>query len=141
MNKRGGIGDILLDNVIYLVLLGIFIASITPFVLGQMNGGDVWADYYAKEIAKVIDFSKPGDKICLDVHKASEIAKNNNIRSFSEIFKIDNVKNEICVKLSSGRATCFDFFNDVDVINAGIELGFGKDGKNIFCFEINEASK
>jgi hypothetical protein len=116
MNKRAGLGDILLDNVIHLVLLALFLGGMFYFVFSYQNGAAIWEDYYAKEIVKVIDLSDSGDEIFMDVHKASEIAKGNKIASFSEIFSIDNVKDEVCVKLNRGGGTCYSYFNDVDVV-------------------------
>ena len=140
-NKRAEVGDILLNNLVYLILLVIFIAGMLTIILQLKNGASVWEEYYAKEIVKVIDFSNAGDKACLDVQKATEIAKKNNIKSFSEIFMIDNPSNEICVKLSLGRKTCFNYWNDVDVVNLDLKLGLGENEKNKLCFEIVEVRK
>jgi len=80
-----------------------------------MNGAAIWEDYYAKDVVSVIDSAKPGDVIILDVQKATEIAKKNKITSFEEIFQFDNMKGELCVKLSRGRASCYSYFNNVNV--------------------------
>ncbi len=140
MHKRGE--SVLTDNAIYLILLVMFIAGMFYFLLEQGNGSDIWGDYFAKEIAKTIDFAKPGDEICLDVHKATEIAKKSKLESFSEIFKIDNANNEVCVKLSLGRQNCVSYFNNVDVVNVELKLAGGKNENgediNIFCFNIVE---
>ena len=140
-NKRGGIADISLDSVVYLLLLVIFFAGMLTILSQQKNGAAIWEDYYAKEIAKVIDFSIVGDSVCFDVHKATEIAKKNSVKSFSEIFTIDNVENDACVKLSAGRKTCFNYFNDVDVVNINLKFGLGENEKNRLCFDIARARK
>jgi hypothetical protein len=88
------------------------------FVYSKMNGAAIWEDYYAKEVVSVVDLAKPGDVIILDVQKATLLAQKNKIKNFEDIFQFDNIKNEVCVKLSVGRASCFNFFNDV---NVGIE--------------------
>ena len=115
MNKKAKVGDIVMDNVIYLILLIIFFVGMLAFVNSKMNGAAVWEDYYAKEIVKIIDVSKPGDEIVLDVHKATEIAAKNKIANFEKIFSFDNQKNEVCVQLSLGRASCYSYFNKVNV--------------------------
>jgi len=142
INRKGEFGELLFSNVSYLVLLIIFFAGILYFVMQQQEGAGVWEDYYAKEIVKIIDFSNVGDNICLDVHRATEIAQKNNVNSFSEIFGIDNAGNEVCVKLSKGRKTCFSYFNKVDVVNVDLKLGEGKDESgrdvNLLCFNIVE---
>ncbi len=134
VNRRGEGGeDFFLDNVVFLILLAIFFSAMLYFIFQQQEGAGVWEDYYVKEITKEIDFSEQGDKICMDVHKATEIAKKNNVASFSEIFRIDNVANEVCVKLSRGRKTCLNYFNEIDVVN--IDLRLGVPG-NVLCFDI-----
>ena len=115
LNKRAGIGDIVMDNVIYLILLIMFFVGMLAFVNSKMNGAAVWEDYYAKEIVKIIDSSKPGDEIILDVHKATEVAKANKIADFEQIFHFYNNASEVCVKLSAGRSSCYSYFNNVNV--------------------------
>jgi len=133
VNRRGEGGeDFFLDNVVFLILLVIFFVGMLYFIFQQQEGAGVWEDYYVKEIVKVIDFSDAGDKACMDVHKATEIAKKNNVASFSEIFRIDNTTNEVCVKLSRGRKTCFNYFNDIDIVNIDLKLGIPG---NVLCFD------
>jgi len=115
MNKKARIGDIMMDNVIYLILLIIFFAGMFTFVNSKTGGASFWEDYYAKEITRVVDSSMPGDIIYLDVQKATEIAQGNKITNFEDMFKFNNLENEVCVKLSRGRASCFNYFNDVSV--------------------------
>ncbi len=133
--KKGEIGELLMDNVVFLILLVIFLSGMIFFVSAQQEGAAVWESYYVKEIVKIIDFSESGDKACIDVHKATEIAQKNKISSFSEIFSFDNSANAVCVKLSSGRRTCFNYFNDIDVVNVDLKLGVPG---NVLCFEIIE---
>lgn len=147
MNRKGDVewgGDILKDPVVHLVLLALFVIGMLFFINSQASGAGIWEDYYAKEIVKAIDFSKGGGKICLDVHKATEVAKKNKVGSFSEIFRIDNVKNEICVKLSRGKRTCFNYLNGVDVVNYDLQLGvnYNEEGRivNVFCFDVVDVS-
>ena len=114
VNRKAETGDIVMDNIIYLILLILFFVGMLAFVNSKMNGAPLFEDYYAKEIVKIIENSSPGDEIVIDVHKATEIAKKNKIAN-EEIFSFDNFKNEVCVKLSPGRASCYSYFNDVSV--------------------------
>jgi hypothetical protein len=118
INKKATIGEIVQDNLIYLILLVIFFAGMMMFVYSKTNGASVWEDYYAKDIVKIIDLSNPGDMVMLDVQKATGIAQKNKVDSFEEIFQFDNIKGELCVKLSRGRASCYSYMNDVNVIFA-----------------------
>ncbi len=115
MNKKADFGDVLIDNLIYLILLVIFIAGVIAFIYSNMNGANVWGDYYVKQVVGIVDLAKPGDVIIIDVQKATEIAKKNKVFDFEEIFRFDNMKSEVCVKLSQGRINCFNFFNNVNV--------------------------
>lgn len=144
MNKAG-MGDLLMSNVIYLILLVVFLAGMLVFLWQYYQGAAVWEDYYAKEIVKVIDFSKAGDEIWLDVHKATEVAKKNRVKSFSEIFEINNPENQVCVKLSKGRKTCYSYFNEVDIISPELKLAEGRDKNenpvNLFYFKVIDVPK
>ncbi len=114
MNKKAKIAGIEMDNIIYLILLIIFFVGMLASVNSKANGAPVWEDYYAKEIALIIEKSSPGDSIAIDIQKATEVAKKNKL-SNEEIFIFDNFENEVCVKLSAGRASCYNYFNDVNI--------------------------
>lgn len=134
MNRKAQ-SKILWNNISKLIILILFVAGIYIFISGQLNGAFVWSDEYSKEISKVINLASPGDKIELDVHKATSVALNNEV-PLNEIFSFDNTNNEICVKLSRGRQTCYSYFNNVDIINPQIKLA--QPNKNILTFQIAE---
>ena len=138
MNKKGeqDIGGLLWDNIIYLILVALFVFGMFAFVQQQRNGAGIWEDYYAKEITKMIELSSAGDEIEINVQKGSEVAKENRV-SFSEIFVFDNVKNEICVKLNIGRKTCYFYNKDVDIINPELKLGVSETGENSLYFKVD----
>ena len=135
-------GGILYDPIVYLLILVFFSMGMVYYVSQQQSGAAIWEDYYSKVIVKIINFADGGYFVCLDVHKATEIAKKNEVKSFSEIFKIDNLNNEVCVKLSQGRKTCYNYFNGVDVVNLDLQLGVNKNEKgeiaNVLCFNVKE---
>tara|TARA_Y100000034_G_C6753031_1_gene334902 strand:- start:372 stop:800 length:429 start_codon:yes stop_codon:yes gene_type:complete len=139
MNRKGqSLGGILTSNVIYLVFAVLFFFILLWFVLSQQGGAAVWEDFYAKEISKMINLAEPGDEITLDVHGATEIAQDNEVRSFSEMFVIDNSENEICVKLSKGRRSCYNYVNDVEV-DLELQLARGDRGDtNVLVLKIKE---
>ena len=132
MNKKG---DVIWDNTIYLLIGIAFFAMTFYFVVSQGNGAGIWSRYYAKEVSKIINLAEPGDVIELDIHKATEIAQKNKITNFNGTFNFDNMKNELCLKLSSGRRTCYSYFNDVDIVDVKIEQGVPI---NILKFRIAE---
>ena len=128
---------ILQPNAVFTVLLLIFVVFTGVYILSERNGAGVWSDYYAKEISKVINLAKPGDLITLNVQKATEIAEDNDVLNFKEIFMFNNEKKEICVKLAKGEKTCYNYFNNVYIIpeNPDVDLGVPV---NIIKFRISE---
>lgn len=137
MNRRGEetFSEMLLDNVIYIILVVAFFVGCIYFIDSRASGGVVWEDFYAKELAGVIDYARVGDKYSIDVQKATEVSFSNGQKDFEQMFVFDNLKNEVCVKLSNGGRTCFSYFSDVDVTN--IDVVKGKP-VNILVFEIKE---
>jgi len=134
--------QILAENVIYVIILVLALLIMFLHIKQQSNGAALWEDYYTKEISRIINLASPGEEIALDVHKATEIAQKNNIPSFSEIFSFDNKENEVCVKLSTGKKTCYKYFNEIDVIEPGLQLASGSEGEtNILTFKITEVQK
>ncbi len=138
-------GGILQDPIVYLLILVFFSIGMVAYITQQQSGAAIWEDYYSKEIVKIINFADAGYSVCIDVHKATKIAKKNEVKSFSEIFRVDNVNNEVCVKLSQGRKTCYSYFNEVDAVNLDLQLGVNKNEKgeivNVLCFDVKEVSE
>jgi hypothetical protein len=132
MNKKA----ILTANVIYIIITVIFLGGLAASLWLVQNNAKFLGDYYSKELSRTINLAEPGEKITLDVHKATEVAQRNGI-PFEEIFQFDNEQNRVCVKLSKGVKTCYSYFNSVDVKNPPqIQLASGPNGdKNMLIFE------
>jgi len=140
MNKKAS--ETLMDNAVYLILLILFFSVMLFFIWDQANGASVWTNYYAKEITKVINAGSPEDEITLDIHKATEVARRNDIISFREIFTFDNIEKEICVKLTPGRNSCYSYFNNVDIVEDKINLAAGSSGNtNTLSFKIIKSQR
>ena len=137
LNKGGGIGDILLDHVVYIFIVGVFFFIMLWYVLAQQSGGAFFEDYYAKEISKVVNLAKPGDEVTLDVHEGTVIARDNLVPTFSEMFVFNNAKNEICVKLTKGRKSCYNYYNNVDIVDVNIILAGGGE-ENLLVFKVKD---
>lgn len=138
MNKRGQESGMhesqIWSEILYLLILAVFVFIVLGAISQQKSNAGFWEDFYAKEIARIVDYSSAGTEIELNVHRATEIALKNGV-SFSEVFDFDNKNNEIIVKLSSDRKTNFYWFSDVDVVADRLILA--KDGKtNVLHFEI-----
>lgn len=143
MNKKGGLGTMLKKETIFIILLVIFFYAAMVFVMKERDSAKFWEQYYTSEIARVVDMSKPGDEIKLDVQKATEIAQANGVQ-LRDIFNFGNLDNTMRVKLSQKGSTEFKFYNDVNIFkigeNGGIELGVS-DGINKLVFAVKEASE
>ena len=73
MNKRGT-GEILTNNLIYIILFLVFFMLMFYFVVGFQDGSSVWEEFYAKEIVKIVNEAEPGTEIYLDVTALTKIA-------------------------------------------------------------------
>ena len=126
MNKKAEATE-LWGIITYLLFIAVFLSIMYYYVASYKNGAAVWEDFYAKEISKVLNSAKPGDQISLDVDMAGNIARKNKIFDSKINFNFDNVKKEVCVKLNSGRKSCYSYFNDVEVIGWTVDPGMPVD--------------
>lgn len=107
--RRKG-GQILIENIIFIVLNLIFLSMIVLFVFSRTTSTSLLEEKYAKEIALMIDSAQPGMTIHLNMEDALSAAGNfgaNNIVSVSG--------NNITVKLSDKTGFTYSFFNNVKV--------------------------
>ncbi|MBT4258009.1 hypothetical protein HOD88_02410 [archaeon] len=124
MGRRG---EILVENLIFIMLNLIFLSILTLFLLKQGSGAIVLEESYAKQIALLIDSAKPGALIKLNMEKGIELARENNVE---QMMRIDN--NLVTIKLSKNGGYSYSFFNEVDV-------DFYKDkAEGLYVFVVNE---
>jgi hypothetical protein len=123
MHKKA-IGNLLEGNVIYVILALFFVVAMVVFIWSKSNGANVWQDYYAKEIVKVINSGKPGDYIVINVQQGTKIAARSGLNVYSAtLFNFDSKNNKVCLKLTKGSQTCYSYFNDVAISNISMEWG------------------
>jgi uncharacterized protein (UPF0333 family) len=124
MGKRG---EILMENLIFIMLNLIFLSILTLFLLKQGSGAIVLEENYAKQIALLVDSAKPGALIKLNLEKGVKLAKDNGV---DEMIFIEG--NLVTIKLNTYSGYSYSFFNDVDVL-------FYKDKlEGVYVFTINE---
>ena len=140
MNRKGTFNNQLTWNIAYLILFILFFSGMLFFVLRYQNGAAIWEEFYAVEIAKIIDTAEPGQEVYLDVSEGTNIAlKSGMLREdLNEIIKIDNINNKVIVKLHPNFGTVYRYFSDVDVIDWKIEQVSGQIDKNRFTFRVIE---
>ena len=124
MNKRG---NILIENLIFIILNLLFLSILILFVLRQGNGEIVLEEAYAKQIALLIDAAKPGMVFRVNLDKGVKVAEKNGV--LNKMIEIhDNI---VTIKLSERGGYSYSFFNDVAV-------NFYKDKiKGVYVFVIN----
>ncbi|MEK6817667.1 MAG: hypothetical protein AABX80_02590 [Nanoarchaeota archaeon] len=130
-NKRG---EILVENVLFIVLNIIFISILIFFLFKQGSGAILLEQTYSKQIALMIDSAKPVMEIKLNMEKAREIAEENKM-DFGEAVSITG--NVVNVKLSQKGGHEYSFFNDVKV-EAFPEKNEQNEYTGIYIFTINK---
>jgi len=144
MNRKAESSELLSDSLVYTIFLIIFAVLMILYTLLGANQAKAIANLNSKEIVRQINSAEPGTEIELNVQTATEIAVKNEVAPpFSEIFTFDNAANEVCVKLSKGKKTCYKYFNDVDVLpdSERIKFGLGSDGQNKLVLKIIERQR
>lgn len=109
MQKRG---VILVENIIFIILNILFISILLLFLFRQGSGAIVLEQNYAKNIALLVDASKPIMEIVLNMKDGFELAEKNGVDA-NDIVKITG--NIVTVRLSEKSGYSYSFFNDVDV--------------------------
>ena len=115
MEKRGKKGNILTENIIFIVLNLAFITIFLLFLFSKTSGTAVLEEKYAKQIALMIDAAEPGMIIHLNMEDTIEKAVENKINPSNSVSITGNV---VTIKLSekgSNPKSSYSFFNDVEV--------------------------
>ena len=123
-------GNLIFPTVIFIVLNIMFFGMLLIFVFRTSGGAVVYEQAYAKQIALLIDSSRPVMEIKLNMEDGMKLAEKNNI-DFDEIVEIEN--NAVIVKLSRNGGYSYSFFNDVNVT--------AYPDNEFYVFSINEKEK
>ena len=109
MKRRG---EILVENIIFIVLNLAFLTILTLFLFQQGSSGALLEDAYSKQIALIADSAKPNMIVRLNMKEALELAQENGIDLDKVVTQQDNF---ITVKLSERGGKSYPFFNDIRV--------------------------
>ncbi len=122
-------GSLLIENIIFITLNLIFLTILILFIYSHAGGAILIEESYAKNIALLIDNSKPDMEIYLDLEKAFEKAE-------KEEWPVENMVsingNVVNVQLTKDSGYSYSFFNDVqikktlDVDNKGVYFFINK---------------
>ena len=130
-NKRG---DILVENVIFIVLNIIFVSILILFLFRQGSGAGLLEQTYSKQIALMIDSAKPVMEIKLNMEKTKNIAEENKF-DFKDVVSITG--NVVNIKLSQKGGYEYSFFKDVEV-KAFPETDSKNEYTGVYVFTINK---
>ncbi len=111
-NKKGD--TLVLESVIFIVLNIFFVMGLLYFVSRSASGAAVYEEAYAKQIALLVDNSKPGNTIVLNMENAVNVAGENG-RNRADIVRIDDMKKQIFVGLGSQGGYQIGYFTGYNV--------------------------
>ena len=107
MNKKA---ELLHDEVIFIILVIVFYSILLLFVSRAGTGASFVEQNYAKKISYLIDQTKPGTYIELEVNEIFATADKKQINR-QETIKIDPEKRTVTIKASQGTGYSHSFFS------------------------------
>lgn len=111
MKKKG---NILTENVIFIILTLVFLVILMLFLTSKSKDVSVLEEKYAKQIALILDLAKPGMEIHVNLNDALNLAKRElGENSIDNIVSLDN--NLVTVKLSKDSGYSYSFFNNINI--------------------------
>lgn len=129
MKKKG---ELLIENVIFIILNLIFISIMIVFIANQSSSSAVLEEVYSKKVALLVDGSKPGTIIQINMR---DILKEKGFEKFENIFSFEN--NKVNVNIGSQGGYSYHYFNSVEV-NAYPALDDSGDYSGMYVITINE---
>lgn len=111
INIKNRRGNILTENIIFIILNLVFLSILIAFLVSKMSAAAVLEEMHAKQIALMIDSAEPGMTINLNMENAIKIAKKAGINPADAVTIKDNV---VTVQLREKGGYSYSFFNDVD---------------------------
>ena len=106
MEKRG---DILTENIIFIVLTLIFFTILIIFIFSRSGGAAIKEEELAKQTALIIDAAKPGMIIKINVEEYLALAEKENYGK--DILTIQG--NLVTAKFRENGGYSYSFFNNV----------------------------
>jgi len=111
-SRKNKAGNILTENVIFLVLNIAYITILLLFLFTRTGEAPVLEEKYAKQIALMIDASEPIMTVSVNMEDAIKLAQKNDF-PLDEIVTIND--NVVTVKLyGESYGSSYSFFNDVE---------------------------
>jgi hypothetical protein len=130
---RNSKGELLVQNVIFLILNLIFLSILFTFVFREANSVANLEEIYSKKIALSLDLAEPGCFIEMDLGDLKEKMDEEG-RSFGEVVTISN--NLVKIQLEEDSGHSYYFFNNVEV-NAYPDKNEDYEDTGLYVFSIN----
>jgi len=109
-NRRGE--NILTENLLFIILNFVFLTVLILFLVSKVGNAAVLEEKYSKQIAMIIDSSRPVMTVAIDMQDAME-EKEEGVLENNIVIINENV---VTVKLrEEGGGYSYSFFNDVAV--------------------------
>ncbi|VVB80090.1 Uncharacterised protein [uncultured archaeon] len=107
-------GQILTENLIFIILNLVFLSILILFIYSKMSGPALMEEQYSKQIALLVDYSKTPMLIKLDMEEAFSKAKSNGVPIENVVTITNNVVN---VNIAGRKGYDYSFFRDAKQIN------------------------
>ena len=111
MNKKAV--NILMENLVFILLVLVFTTALFFGITRAGSSSILYEQMYAKQIVLIIDKAKPGTELELDTFEMQRLARKNNFDG--NILSINNIENEVNVRLVNGKGYSYKYFSNVDV--------------------------
>ena len=112
MNKKAD--TIVLETTIFIILNLVFIIILGTFAYNSGTKEFIYEQVYAKQIALLVDNSKPDMAILLDGKELAKLAKKNN-KPLGEVISIDENTKTVKVNLKQTGGYSYKYFSDSKV--------------------------
>lgn len=109
MKKKGEAG--LLETIVFLILNLVFFSVMGYFVYNSGSQTFIFEQAYAKQLALIIDNSKPEMVVMMNLDEIMPIAIEKNV-PLNQIFSIDDKNNLVIVRLNSNGGYNYHYFTN-----------------------------
>lgn len=110
VNKRG---QILTENLIFIILNLVFLSILILFIYSKMSGAALMEEQYSKQIALLIDYAKTPTMIKMDMEDVFKKAKDNGVPIENVVTIVDNV---VHINILGKKGYDYSFFRDTNKI-------------------------
>jgi len=113
-NKKA---EILHENVIFIILTVVFFSIMLVFIYLQASSVHLAEEETAKQIALLIDASRPGTEIEINLEDLFLEAEKDGINK-ENVVEINEIKNLVTVRASEDSFYEYSYFNEVYVLDS-----------------------